>query len=155
MRILKTILVSTIVLLSGFGCSEDSSVEPIEEEHIETESLVIIQKSEVIVRYINGDVWGILQIGEGERTPLLSVKFVDPQTDTLFTPDEDEYNFEATVSDEMIATFERFRYEDWAFYIHGQAQGATDLIIRIMHGDHADFESLPIPILVSSKANSD
>jgi len=55
-----------------------------------------------------------------------------------------------SVTDGSIAEVEQHSEDGkWNFHIKGKKLGTTAIEIKIMHGDHADFVSKPIPIEVT------
>ncbi len=135
-----------------WGCEKN----PVDDDHdhndahAEAVGLVITQSGTEIVRYESGVVTGQITVKAGEETPLLSVKFIDEHDGDLFTPEEDHYSFDWMIADESIAELEQYDENGkWRFHIHGKTAGNTTIEIKIMHDDHADFVSLPIPIEVT------
>ena len=121
-----------------------------EEEHAEAVGLIVRDSGTEIVRVESGQVTGEIEVGPGEETALLSVRFLD-EDGYLFTPDEnDDYALDWEIADESIAEVEHHAKDSaWAFQIIGLAEGQTTIHIKINHGGHADFVSPEIEIHVS------
>lgn len=132
------------------GCGDDDNpVNANLEEHAEAVGLIIRNSGEEIVRYENGEVEGEIEVGHGLETALLSVRFIAEDGD-LFTPDPAEgFALGWEIADESIAEVEHHAEDGaWAFHIVGVEEGQTTIVIKINHGDHADFVSKEIEIHV-------
>lgn len=141
-----------LIISLFFGCDDNPVDDNHDEEndHTEAVGLIILDSGNEIVRYENGMISGIINVKVNEETPLLSVKFIDDHDGDLFTPEDDHYNFDWTISNESIAEVEQHAEDGkWKFHIKGKSVGATTIEIKILHGDHADFVSLPIAIAVT------
>ncbi len=137
---------SLIVLV----CNKNPVDHDHDDNHAEAVGLVITQSGAEIVRYENGVVTGKITVKAGEETPLLSVQFINEHDGDLFTPDGDHHTLGWTMADELIAELEQHNEDGkWKFHIHGKTTGNTTIEIKIMHEDHADFVSLPIPVEVT------
>lgn len=148
-RLFMVLFALSIIVL---GCEKNPVDDDHDHDHDHAEAvgLVITQSGAEIVRYENGTVTGEITVKAGEETPLLSVKFIDEHDGDLFTPEEDHYSLGWTIADEAIAELEQHDEDGkWKFHIHGKSAGNTTIEIKIMHEDHADFVSLPIPIQVT------
>jgi hypothetical protein len=150
--VLKVLVVALSLSIIIFGCDKDNPVdEDNHGEHAEAVGLVISQSGAEIVRYENGTVTGKISVAAGEETPLLSVKFIDEHDSELFTPEGEHHSLGWTIADESIAEVEKHEEDgEWMFHIKGKITGNTTIEIKIMHEDHADFVSAPIPIEVTS-----
>lgn len=148
----KILFVVLTISIMMFGCDKDNPVDEDDHaEHAEAVGLVISQSGAEIARYENGAVTGKISVAAGEETPLLSVKFIDDHDGELFTPEGEHYSMAWTIADESVAEVERHDEDgEWKFHIKGKATGNTTIEIKIMHENHADFVSLPIPIEVNS-----
>ena len=118
-----------------------------EEEHAEAVGLIVRDSGTEIVRVESGQVTGEIEIGPGEETALLSVRFID-EDGYLFTPDEnDDYALDWEIADESIAEVEHHAEDGaWGFRILGLAAGQTTIRIKINHEGHAYFVSPEIEI---------
>ena len=143
-------IVSIVSILFVAGCSDDNPVNNNEESaHAEAAGLVITMDGTEIVRYEEGAVTGNIPVHAGESTSVLSVQFISEEDGDLFTPGTDHHSLVCEVDDESIATYEKQEGSNWSFFIHGVTAGSTTIEIKIFHGDHADFVSLPISIEVT------
>ncbi len=135
------------ILALALSCSKDSTKTDDDEDHFEAVGLKIRQNGVDIVSYQNGQVNGEIEAQEGLTTTLLSVRFIDGEGNEG-VPQGDEYSMLLTIQNGAIAGIVQHAGEDWSFHIQGKAAGHTTLTIAILHGDHADFESAPIPVHV-------
>jgi len=148
-RYLRLLPILALTLFMTMGCDKDNPVEPDDhdEEHAEAEGLIIKNSGAEIVRYEKGNVTGEIEVDEGEMTALLLVKFINLEG-ALFVPEGDEYSMQYEIADTSIAGVVQHAGEDWEFHIKGKEHGETTIVLKIFHGDHADFISKPIPIHV-------
>ncbi len=148
---MKSIIYVTLVCASIFyaGCAKNP-VKDHHGEHNEAVGLVILRGNEEWVRYQDGNVTGSIYVKSGTETPLLSIRFIDEHEGSLFTPAVAHSSLAWTIADPSIAEAKQNLGDDpWSLRIVGKAVGTTSIEIKIMHGDHADFVSLPIPIIVN------
>ena len=93
---------------------------------------------------------GKLQVKVGDETPLLTIKFSADDGD-LFQPEEDHYQLDWEFAASDIADIEQHAEDGkWRFHLHGIKAGSTEIIFKILHGDHADFVAKPIPVQVTN-----
>lgn len=137
------------MVLAISGCDKDNPVgaEDTDEGHAEAEGLIIKNSGVEIVRYENGEVTGEIEVDEGELSALLFVKFINADAE-LFVPEGGHYSLQWEIADTSIADVVQHGGEDWEFHIIGKEHGETTIVLKIFHGDHADFVSRPIPIHV-------
>ena len=153
-----TTLSTALLFLLLTGCGDDDNpVDPDhgDEEHAEAVGLIIRTSGEELVRYENGEVEGVLEVGHDRETPLLHVRFIAEEKDEhgeehLFVPDADDgYSLAWEIANETIAEVEQHEKDGpWAFHIVGIGEGETTIVLKILHDDHADFVSKPIEIHV-------
>ncbi len=146
------IYVLSIVLMGLFilGCSDDSNPvnDDHNDEHFEAIGLFVINSGDTIAAYTGGEVSGQIEATVGEETPLLSVKFLTEDGHTG-VPESDEFGLKLEIADTALAGIEQHDGEDYAFHVIGKREGQTSIEISILHHDHPDFVSKPIPVMVS------
>ena len=145
-----TTLGTALLFLILTGCGDDDNpVDHGEEDHAEAVGLIIRSSGEELVRYENGEVDGVIEVGHERETPLLTVRFIAEDGD-LFVPDADEgFSLGWEIGDEEIAEVEHHEEDGpWAFHIAGLEEGETTLVLKLNHGGHADFVSKEIEIHV-------
>lgn len=136
---------AAVLVLTLAGCE---SMTEHEEEHAEPEGVELVMSGAVIASY-DGDTqsWtGELEVGTGEETPHISVRFVDHDGDPI--PLDDELYLEVDVEDESIAEFEQDTPGEFGGHLHGHREGETDVTFKLMHGavgsGHPDFVTAPV-----------
>lgn len=139
----SALALATMVLVLG-ACSDP--MEP--EEHPEAEGVQLIMSGNVIASY-DGDtqMWtGELEVDAGEETPHIRVVFVDHDGDPVEL--EDDTYLEVDIEDTSIAEFEQDSPGEFGGHLHGQMEGETDVVFKLMHGQvgsgHADFVTQPV-----------
>ncbi|KAA3655729.1 MAG: hypothetical protein DWQ10_17010 [Calditrichaeota bacterium] len=143
-------ITALILSFSFYACDEDNPVnDDGDNDHAEAVGLVVLQSETEIVRYENGAVTGEITLKAGEATQL-SVLFINDHDGELFSPDEDHHSLDWTVADQTIADLSQDGITAaWEFQVSGEKVGNTTVELKILHEDHADFVSLPIPIRVT------
>ena len=138
--------------LSMASCGDDDNpvdTDDHDEEHAEALGLVIRSSGEEIVRYENGEVEGVIEVGHGKETPLLTVRFIAEDGD-LFVPDaDDDFSLGWEIADESIAEVEQHELDGpWGFHVVALEEGETTIVLKLNHAGHADFVSKEIEIHV-------
>ena len=143
-------------ILFGFmlitGCSDDSNPvkdDDTDHDHAEAVGCVVSSSGVELARYEKGVVTGTLGVKAGEETALLTIRFIASDGD-LFQPDGDHYSLDWELAALDIAEIEQHEEDGkWSFHLVGKKAGATDITLKILHGDHADFVAKPIPVQVT------
>ncbi len=149
-RLNLPLLLLTAGTLALNACS--SSTEPEEEHGEEVEGVVLVLSGQTIASY-DGDAgsWtGELEVEPGEETAHISVQFVDH--DGLAVQLDDHFYLEVDIADESIAEFEQDTPGEFGGHLHGQGEGETTAVFKLMHGSvgsgHADFVTAPVHVHV-------
>jgi len=141
-----------IVTLFLVGCSKDNnpvSENDTDHNHAEAVGFVITSSGVEVVRYQEGQVTGSIQVVVAEMTALLTISFIAEDGD-FFQPNDDDYKLDWQVSDTGIADVHQHEEDGkWRFHIEGVSAGATTIVFKILHGDHADFVAQAIPVEVT------
>lgn len=144
-----TIAASLIVLLLA-ACGKDSNpVNPQNhDEHTKAVGCVIKQGAAELVRAEKGKVTGTLTVKERTETPVLQF-FLIAEDGDLFQPTDEEYTFVWEAKKSEIADVIQYQTDGrWGFRVKGFDTGATTIAFQVLHGDHADFVSLDLPVTV-------
>jgi len=147
MRHFKIFIVLTLSMILFTNCEKDLVHDHEDEDHAAAEGLVLYESGQEVVRYENGNVAGEITVRVGETTAPLAVQFMNDHAE-LFTPEEDHYSPGYEVADTTIARMTNVENDTWEFSVHGLKSGTTSVVIKIFHGEHADFVSKSIPIRV-------
>ena len=133
------------------GCGDDDNpVDSHEEEHAEAFGFVMLNSGVAIVTQSEGTLEGEVDVGLEKETPLLQIRFLNEEGERFTPHTEDGYSLGWEVTDTSVAEVE-WHEEDgaWAFHIIGESVGETTMTIKINHGGHSDFVSLPFEIHVT------
>ena len=130
------------------ACSNSTSSND-EEEHADAEGFVLTMNgADLVTQLPGGTISGEIELEPGEETDLISIYFFDDDGDR-FQPDEPEFSLGFEFEDEGIAEFEQHEEDGkWSFHIHAEAEGITDLKLKLMHGGHSDFTTQDIHVHV-------
>ncbi|MBN1466315.1 hypothetical protein JXA02_11165 [candidate division KSB1 bacterium] len=147
----KYYVVLSFILLFLISCGKDDNPVTTEDhdEHAEAVGCVIKQSDLELVRAAQGQLTGSFSVNENTESAMLSF-FLVAQDGDLFQPEEDHFVLSWTSADPQIADIIHYEQDGaWNFRIKGLDAGSTMLQFKVLHGDHADFVSLDIPVNVS------
>jgi len=141
---------AALVAVIWSGCT-DNPVEPAD-EHFEARGVVLrMNGMDTVVVDSNRLVHGRIVVQEGTLSQHISLQFIREEDGTRAVPPEDDTDMRLgwTIADTTIAGIEHDEEDgEWAFHIEGRKVGETTIVLRIIHVDHPDFQSIPIPIEV-------
>ncbi len=125
----------------------NNPVEHSDDEHAEVFGFIFLMGGNEVVTVRDAVVTGSLAVGQGATTDPIEVEFTDEDGDHVHGEDlDDEFSLNVAVADEgMITISETGR---WTFTITGVEAGETTLTVALMHGDHADITTPPIPVTI-------
>ena len=113
------------------------------DDHADPHGLELVISGKVVASY-DGDTqkWtDELEVDVGEETPHITARFVDDKGNAI--KPEDDWYLEVDVENESIAEFEQDTPGEFGGHLHGVAEGETDVVFKLMHGQvgkgHADF----------------
>jgi hypothetical protein len=157
MKTRLSIIIKALFALSAFlvvwaGCA-DNPVTPAE-EHFEARGVALrINGVDTVVVDSNRLKQGRIVVKEGTETEHIALQFIEESDGTRGLPPSDEEDFKLgwTIADTTIASLEQDSDHDgkWSFHIKGLKAGSTTIVIKLLHGDHPDFQSVPIPVEVT------
>jgi hypothetical protein len=110
----------------------------------------VISNGDTIVKYEDGVVSGEISVTNGTTSSFYYVNFITESGDIGIPPTE-EWSLGWIIGNNSIAEA-IFSDEDklqYRFKIEGISAGSTDIVFRLNHNDHKDFESMAIPIVVN------
>ncbi|SDQ90659.1 hypothetical protein [Natronobacterium texcoconense] len=122
--------------------------------HVEVEDLEIIDRSDdEVVADIHGDHWhGELPHVHVDDNISLGAVFTDDHGDEIPIGSDEEYELAVSVADDAADEIvEIDSDEHWHgdhVHIYGESEGETEVVFKLWHDDHADWESPPIEIEV-------
>ncbi|MTI86388.1 MAG: hypothetical protein FH748_00310 [Balneolaceae bacterium] len=148
----KTAFVLSFVLFTISSCSNSTANE--EEEEIHAEGFVLKMNGQNVIEQLPGqEISGQFNLTVGQETDLITIYFIDDEGDQ-FQPEEDEVSLSSQFSTSGVAEFEQHAEDGtWSFHLHGESGGSTQLTLKLLHGDHSDFTTKPIPINVEDQSN--
>lgn len=130
----------------------ESATEPEEDHADEVEGVILVLGGQTIASYDGheGQWEGELEIEPGEETGHITVRFVNHDMEAVQL--DDDFYLEVDVEDESIAEFEQDTPGEFGGHLHGGAEGDTDIVFKLMHGNvgsgHADFVTEPLHVHV-------
>ena len=148
----RCLLLCMVVIVLAASCNKDSN--PVGEnelfgDHADAVGCVVFNDDVELARSDKGEVTGQLEVKNGQKTPLLTVKFIAEDGD-LFQPEGEHYTLNWEVAAADIAAIEQSTENGkWRFQLAGKKVGTTGVVLKIFHGDHADFVANTIPIKVT------
>jgi hypothetical protein len=111
---------------------------------------LVVQDSGTLT-YMTGDA---IEIPEETIVGPLLIEFISEDGER-YQPDAGEYGLMYSVSNTSVITIEHpAGGSEWQFNVTGMQEGETTAAFELWHGDHSDFESLPINFRVFSMEDS-
>ncbi len=152
-QIVAGVFTILIMALGGSGCSDNPADHGHDhEEHFEARGVVLrINGLDSVLVDSNRIKHGTIVVKEGTTSSHISIEFIKESDGTRGTPDADDkdHTLGWSIADTTIAAVEHDEEDgEWAMHIIGKKAGQTTISIKLMHNDHPDFESIPIPIEV-------
>tara|TARA_Y100000590_G_C15381616_1_gene886551 strand:+ start:254 stop:739 length:486 start_codon:yes stop_codon:yes gene_type:complete len=155
---LKRLFLFVFVSLFVIACDDDNDSA---EEHIDAEGFILENENgNEIYRYFKGDVTGSLSLDVDEEMEL-AIHFLDDDEEEIEHDDEHEdeeafLSFSEYDSDiiliEQVDDHDHDHDHGMEIRIVGISSGFTSFKLELMHGDHADYETIdetPIQITVN------
>jgi outer membrane lipoprotein-sorting protein len=140
----KVLLFSLVVALVTVSCKKAH-----DEDHEDVAGFQIFLNNSVVASQSGTNVTGTITLTQGTTTSAMRVEFRDPDGDVMIISDDDDY-LQVDSSNNNVVTSQLDASSDWSFTLTGVSAGQANITIKLMHGDHADFESRPIPVVVSA-----
>ena len=138
-------VVGMISLLAAVAAC-DNPVTPGGHEE-EAHGVSILLGDTEVARYFEGEVTGVLPaVAAGAEGALLTVVFLDHDGEALDLEHEEEISLRARSANADVADFE---VSGFGGRVQGLSAGSTTIIFDLMHGDHADFSTLGIPVTIT------
>lgn len=91
---------------------------------------------------------GALSVAAGEETGHLDVVFIDEDGDAIVF-DDDEYTLGVVVDNGAIAEWEVDEPGEFGGHLKGLSAGTTTAEFQLLHGDHADFRSADVTVVIN------
>jgi hypothetical protein len=146
----KNLFARTALLLAATatlaGCDGDGTGP--DDHHEEAVGMVITDQNNTTLVSVNAarQVTGSLSVAAGAGRHL-SVYFLAEDGDRFQIEEgDDEHSLDWTVANESIAAIDA---HEGHLDLDGVAAGSTTVVFSIMHGNHSDYDSPAIPIVVT------
>ncbi|EMA46832.1 hypothetical protein [Halobiforma nitratireducens] len=122
--------------------------------HLEVEDLEIIDRSDdEVAAELHDDHWhGELPHAHVDDNISLGAEFTDDHGDEIQIGSDEEYELAVTLADDAEEGIVEIEPDDhWHgdhVHIYGEAEGETEVVFKLWHDDHADWESPPVAVEV-------
>ena len=131
--------------LTATACEDATGSD--DDDHHEAVGLVITGQNDVVLASVDAQrqVTGSLTVPAGEARHI-EVHFLDEDGDRFQLGDDDEHTLGWEVANESVATVDA---HDGHLDLDGVAAGSTTVVFSVIHGNHSDYDSPAIPIVVT------
>lgn len=151
----KTLIYFSILFFIIYlnGCS-DNPVTP--EEHFDAEGLMLLEDDgDTVIYYFRGDLkpgFDSLKVPFGTITPHLNTFFLDKDRNKLDPPvDDPSSTLGYTISNpSVVSVFVDNPSNKFEFHLRGLMVGTSSIRFNLLHGNHSDFTTTFIPVIVDS-----
>lgn len=140
---IKLMVIALIVSLSASACKTAN-----DEDHLDIGSFRILSNGEVVAQQNGTNVSGTITVARETTSAVLTLEFRDPDGSVLTITDDDLY-LEVDTNNPGVVLAQNSNASRWAFTLTGVSAGSAAIVVKLMHGGHADFESRPIPVTVN------
>jgi len=151
-------------MIIGPSCSDDDDPVSSQANHFDAIGMQILQSGVVILDYYGpnygaGDDIADLDTLSASQglNPHWNTKFYDEDGELIDPPTDDDKSFGAEFADTSIAELWWHEGEDgtYEFHLRGKKEGYTTVEFKVLHVDHADFTTLPIPLVIGDEVLHD
>lgn len=136
-----SILFSAVILLAG--CDNPASNDDDHDGHSDPHGVRFIMNDEVLLTYMEGDATGQFEVGKDRETAIITAEFLDEDGDEIHGEDlDDEFTLGWEIGNTDLVGIAQ--HEDdgrWDFRVVGKSAGETTVQFKLMHGEHADFQT--------------
>lgn len=117
------------------------------DDHLDIGGFRILMNNEVVAQQSGTAVTGQITMERGQSSGPMTVEFRNPEGNVLNITDNDLY-LQVTSSATAVVSTSMVSGSKWSFSLTGVTSGTANLTISLMHGNHADFESRAVPVIV-------
>lgn len=144
------------------SCGDNPVKQEVHCDHIDADGVRLSQGNVVLVEQFNGIHTGQIDVGAGSvqsdiEATFLKEEFVDgaptPADITMDPACFGDHTLGWEVEDPTVAEVFQSEGQVWSFNVRGLSPGTTTVQVVIVHVDHNDFVSLPIPIVVADSSS--
>lgn len=140
---IKFVLVALVVSLSVSACKSAH-----DDDHLDIGSFRILSNGEVVAQQNGTTVTGSITLARESTSSVMTLEFRDPEGSVLSITDEDLY-LEIDSNNPGVVLAQNSNESRWSFTLTGVSAGSASIVVKLMHGNHADFESRPISVTVN------
>jgi len=137
------LLLTLLVILTTTACKEAH-----DDDHLDIGAFRIISNGEIVAQQSGTQVTGSISVAAQTTSALMTLEFRTPDGTILNITDDDLYLRVDTNSPTLVSA-QNSATNRWGFTLTGVGPGSASITIKLMHGNHADFESRPIPVTVN------
>ena len=140
---IKLLTFALVVTLSLSGCKTAH-----DDDHLDIGSFRIISNGVVLAEQNGTNVTSTISVASQSTSAVMTVEFRDPEGNLLTITDEDLY-MEIDSNNPGVVLAQNSASSKWSFTLNGVGPGTSAIVVKLMHGNHADFESRAIPVTVN------
>ncbi|GAB5519800.1 MAG: hypothetical protein RhofKO_20510 [Rhodothermales bacterium] len=148
---MNTRLLSLLTLLFAFTlitACDSNDLDDDHDDHAEVEGLMLRANGQTLVTIDEGEVSGSITVPAGDETALIIVEFMDHDGEEVHVDEDPELSLGYSIADPDMVEWEQHDGEDYEFHLKGLSTGTTTLVLELLHGDHADFRTPAITVVV-------
>ena len=139
----KLLRMAWVVSLSVTACKKAH-----DHDHLDIGGFRIISSGQVIAEQNGTTVTSSIVLPRQTTSSSMNVEFRDPEGKILTITDNEMY-LEIDTNNPGVVLAQKSTTSKWSFTLSGVGQGSAGITIKLMHGNHADFESRSIPVTVN------
>ncbi len=140
------------LLMTDCGNEKRNPIAP-QHDHFNAEGIVLIDSGVRFFRMFRGQIDTavgkvdtlIVPIG---LTSHWEIKFLDDNETEIDPPGNINKRFGWAIADPSLLEVYQHEDDEWEFHLRGKKEGDTSIEFRVIHNDHTDFRTLPIPVSI-------
>lgn len=145
-RFLPFIALASVLAMGA--CDDDPVGTDDHDHHHEPQRVEVRVAGTVLASATPVSATGELSVDAGEETGHLDVVFIDEDGDAIVF-DDAEYSLAVEIASGAIAEWEFDEPGEFGGHLKGLSAGTTTAEFQLRHGDHADFRSADVTIVIN------
>ncbi len=145
-RFAQTLVIAALTLTFMTSCDDDDD-HHVDDEHFEAVGLVISVDGTEVLRLQDNMITGSLTLNVDDAVDY-SVQFILEDGDIEIPHGDEVLELSIEVDDDSRAEVSGIDSEAYSFTLSGKQEGSADLTVSLLHEGHADYVSLPLPLVV-------